>query len=160
MKDCLSIEDKVRDLLKYRRERRGRIPERSGGHSRCDMVIWHANKDGPRVIIEVKRQATDCANDIKRLKSLMNGIPLLKFCIIATCLYKRVVRNSNAEGNLIQDVNTIYKNHSRKFSGNGIGIRKEPHSLHIEPITIPIYEKTTREEDWVWCPVCFVIYRK
>lgn len=161
IEDSLSLEEKASDVEKYRRDRRGRKPACVSGRSRCDLVLWHANKDGPRAVIEVKRWAKQCSSDIKRLTRLVSQVQGLEFSIAASCLFERVNNNSdNAEDKLQRDIKKLHRSIEESVKGSNLGVRLEPKLLRIERVTIPVDEKTESEEDWVWCPVCFMIYHK
>jgi hypothetical protein len=161
--DSLSLEEKVSDIEKYKRDRRGRKPACVCGRSRCDLVIWHTTKDAPRAIIEVKRWAEDCFTDIDdRLTYLTDKVKDLKFSVAASCLFEKVDNGGNADDRLRKKVKQVYQKvqDSHSLRKRNLGVRMEPPSPQIETITIRVDDKAESKEDWVWCPICFVIYRK
>ena len=158
--NCLCLEEKAREVEEYCRNRRpGRKPTVVDGRSRCDLVLWHVNKDEPRAVIEVKRWAKDCSNDLKRLTRLVGQE--LEFSVAASCLFGKVQNSEkDAEDKLREDVNNLLRRMEQEIRESDLGVRLAPKLPRINGVRIHVYGETSSEEDWVWCPVCFVIYHK
>jgi hypothetical protein len=160
--DTLGLEEKASDIEEYKRVRRGRKPACVCGRSRCDVVLWHTKKDGPRAIIEVKRWAENCGSDIKRLEYFVSKVQSVEFCIAASCLFEKIKSNNdNAEDKLRDRVKRLHVNIQKRVVQSGIGVSLESKLSSILHVKIPVYYgKIEKEEEWVWCPVIFKIYRQ
>ena len=160
--DTLGLEERASDVEEYRRDRRGCKPACVCGLSRCDLVLWHAKKDGPRAVIEVKRWAEDCASDIPRLEYFVSNVPSVEFCITASCLSEKVQSNSgNTERVLRNRVKLLHTIIQNCVVRSGINVSLVSALSNILHVKIPVYyRKTAREEEWVWCPVIFKVYRR
>lgn len=162
LSDAVSLEEKVTDIEEGRGNRRGRKPACCSGQSRCDLVVWHTEKDAPtpRAVIEVKRWANDCLGDIKRLTRLVNVVNGLEFSVAASCRFEKVVDGDGgrAEERLQKNVKQVRHDIEDGLTGKNLAVRMAPSLLIIEPITS--LDESGKNEEWVWCPVCFVIYRK
>jgi hypothetical protein len=160
--DTLGLEEKASDIEDYKRVRRGRKPACVCGRSRCDVVLWHAKKDGPRAVIEVKRWAEDCGSDIKRLEYFVSKVPSVEFCITASCLFEKVKSNSGNNENKLQNrIKQLHVNIQNRLVQSSVDVSLESTLSNIFHVKIPVYYgKTMKEDEWVWCPVIFKIYRK
>jgi hypothetical protein len=159
MDNCLCLEEQARELEKYCRNRRsGRKPRVVDGRTRCDLVLWHVSKDEPIAVIEVKRWAKDCSNDLKRLVRLVSQG--LKFAVAASCLFEEVrnISKRDAESKLRELLSNLCRRMGQEISESGVGIRFAPKSPRVNMLSIQ--DEMGNRQKWVWCPVCFVIYHK
>ena len=155
---CLCLEERARELEDYCRNRlRGPKPKVVDGRSRCDLVLWHVNRNEPRSVIEVKRRAEGCSRDLKRLMRLVNQG--LEFSVAASCLFERV-RNDNekdSKARLREVLNDLLRRMEQKTARSNQTVSLSRRSLRFYTARIG---EVPSEEQWIWCPVCFVIHPK
>jgi len=95
----LSVEESVYDLVKELKtmrglETRGRYPESARVYGKCDLSL-RDNDSKPRVAIEVKEDAWDHGEDLKRLSTLVElG---LEFGVFASYWFEEVKDNNPKE---------------------------------------------------------------
>jgi len=163
LSNSLSLEDKVRDIEEYRRDRRGRKPKYFSRRSRCDMVIWHTKDDAPRVVIEVKRWANDkdVIQDAVRVGNLTRKVNRLEFSVVASCLSEKLDTKGNAEHKLRRTIRKTYREIRTRLEKEGLRVSLVPPLSKIEPvpIAIPVYDSEESKYKAIWCPICFKIYR-
>ena len=71
-RDCLTLEIKPTEIENYIPNRKGRPfnkpkSENARTEGRCDIILWIADNNIARAIIEVKRYAGQCHEDIDRV---------------------------------------------------------------------------------------------
>lgn len=154
----ISLEEPVYELAKSLGAR-PRYPEGARVYGYCDLLLRAINDDKPRAVIEVKKYAWDYWGDLERLAYLVEKG--LEFGVFASCWFEEVKDNNRkeAEDRLKEEIqcihehirNDISKRYSRLF------IEREPGN--IERLVLE-GETLGQKEELMWCPVCFVVYRK
>lgn len=167
-KDSLTLESEPDDLLiNYlgKEPRRGRPKRVPRGNGRVDICLWHLGEDRPRAIIEVKRCAKQWINnndDIKRIVSLLHEptVRKIEFGVLASCIHM-LVRNNNetaAQKNIKNKLREIQQSIEANLDGR-LAVKLEP-SGYIPLQLKDEYPEDDTNENWIWRPVVFKIYRK
>lgn len=158
--DCpygISLEEPVYEVARSLGARpRYPIDARIYGH--CDLLLRDIY-DKARSAIEVKKYAWDYWGDLSRLAYLIEKG--LEFGVFASCWFEEVKDNNRkeAEDRLKEEIqcirehicNDIRRRYSRLFI--------ERKSGNIERLVLE-GETSDQKEESMWCPVCFVVYRK
>lgn len=158
-RDSLTLEVKPEVMLEYLGEGRrpGRKPKSARIGGRGDIYLWHVGTNRPRAIIEVKKDARQSPKDLKRVTHLV--LSGFEFAVLASCMQKEV-KNDN-ENEVKKDIcdnrKCLYEEIKKQINSNG-SLDVELVEYEIETLTFE-GEKPEENEDWVWCPVCFKIYK-
>ncbi len=135
---------------------------RVGNRCRCDIVLWsHVNRR--RAIIEVKRYAQDCQKDLGRVLELLKKTPSMYYAVLTACVQKEV-KNGNAlaaKRETVKEIGELLEDIRKQAGKKGffeVKLIPENVTMKINPLNT---EGDNREvKDWVWRPVCFVIFNK
>jgi hypothetical protein len=161
--DCLTLELRptVADEYAQRRARtravhRRRPPssndERPNGH--CDAVLWWPNKNVTRAVIEVKKHAKDCENDVGRvIGRLRSG---LQFGVLAAPLYMKFKDHGRASARkqLLQEFDGLAASIKEK---TGAKYETEPGRGNIKETNLFDDDDLGHKVRYLWCPVTFLI---
>jgi len=151
----LSLEVPLREL---KSNLPGPKPREARMKGRCDLSLRDFD-DKPRVAIEVKKYASECYKDLRRLKRLLKQG--FEFSVLASCWFEQVEDNNEkkAKQALKKKIQSLYEGmlvYSRKSSGNpSIDLVKSP----IKKLSLSS-EPPNEDEEWMWRPVCFLISYK
>jgi hypothetical protein len=135
---------------------------RVGNRCHCDIVLW-SGKDSRRVIIEVKRYAQDCKADIGRVTQLLKEAPSAYYAVLAACV-QREVKNGNvtvAKAEITKKLKILSEDIREQAAKNGFSkIAFTPENINRSIKCLKTKDDNGEITDWVWRPVCFVIYNK
>ena len=158
--DSLTLEVKPKVILDYLKAKKppGRKPKSARLDGRGDICLWLVGTDKPRAIIEVKKYASQCHKDLDRVTHLLNRG--LEFGILASCIQERVKNSTNANmKKRIRDSRQSIYEAIREQLNSKSSLAVELVRYKIEPLTFG-GDTPDVNEDWLWCPVIFTIYRK
>ena len=155
--DSLTLEHGIRDLLKTNPPRGRKIKELSGG-AKLDIILWYPNTGKVRGFIEVKKHASDCEEDIRRICYMLKNDG--RFGVSISGIYQQYSstgspNRQDAENTLISKLGQIEIN-VRHIINNHPGYTLE--LLHDEIAEIPL--EPENDKSWIWRPVCFVVEPK
>ena len=152
----LSLEEPVFEVARALGVR-GRYPRDARASGYCDLLLRDIH-DKPRVVVEVKKNAWDYGYDLARLAYLVNRG--LEFGVFASCWFEEVKDNNHgeAEDRVKEEIrcidehisDDIRRQYSRTFIKTKFG---DTERLVLEG-------EVARHEEFVWCPVCFVVCRE
>jgi hypothetical protein len=152
----LSLEEPVYEVARALGVR-GRFPRDARVSGYCDLLLRDIH-DKPRVVIEIKKDAWDYWHDLARLAYLVSRG--LEFGIFASCWFEEVKDNNRreAEDRVREEIqcieehisDDIRRRYSRVFMKTKFG---DTERLVLEG-------EVARHEEFVWCPVCFVVCRE
>jgi len=157
----LTLEDEPSRLTEWHRNRRRRLPGpkpfKARLDGRCDLALFCLNAyDKPRAVIEIKRNAQKCTDDLERVKRLLEE-EHLGFCVLASCLFERVENNKVVEA---QDKIRKRLRDLRRKINNALVRGNMSLTLSRSRIEKVLFEMSDGDEEWVWRPICCVISRK
>lgn len=153
----LTLEDKPKRIIQIIKNRHlpGRKPSNARLGGRCDLVLFYLNtdEDKPRALIEVKRNAEDCIEDLNRVARLKSEG--LEFCVLASCLFEEIKNDEaeNAKDKLRTRRRDIHQEILEVLAKHNLSL-----ILSRSKIKDVSYEMSEGDvQKWVWSPVCFVI---
>lgn len=153
----LSLEEPVYNLTRSLGVRpRYARDARVYGH--CDLLLRDIH-DKPRVAIEVKKCAWNYWDDVRRLAYLVEKG--LEFGIFVSCWFEKTEHDNSkgAEDKLKEEIQCIYDHISADAKRRHSGILVERKLGAIRRLVLE-GETSKQKEESMWCPVCFVVYRK
>lgn len=162
-RNCLTLELKPKIVEKYTPKRKGRPfnkpkSESARTEGRCDIILWIVDTNITRAIIEVKRYAEQCPEDIDRVIYLLTKG--LEFGVLASLLYSEV-KNGNtdlAKKKILKKLDRLSDEIKKEVNSKG-KFDTELVRGNIKPRELD-GDKLGEKKTWLWCPVCFKIYCK
>jgi hypothetical protein len=149
--DSLTLQHNNRDLLKSNSIRGRKIKELPQG-SKIDIILWYSNQGKIRSFIEVKRQASFCKRDLRRICYMLknNG----QFGVLISGIYQSYNPSKpeslqKARRKLNNKLQIIENN--TKASDNGLKVELIKHDIAKIPL------ESENDKCWIWRPVCFVV---
>jgi hypothetical protein len=128
---------------------------RTGQLCRCDMVVW--SDDRRRAVIEVKRHAWKCQQDVARILQLFKEFPDINYGVLAACVHKELKNTDELmlRNKIVNDLEIISQNIRQKVKNVEIFPRNVKKQIY------PVYAEDGNGEGrtYLWRPVCFVIKR-
>lgn len=157
----LSLEESVYELATSLGVRPP-YPKDARVYGYCDLSLRDINNK-PRAAIEVKKYAWGYPEDLGRLAYLVEKG--LEFGVFASCWFEEVEDNNHkeAEDRLKEEIQCIHEHIHEHIKKD---VRRRYSRLLIERELGNIErlvlegEALGQKEESMWCPVCFVVYRK
>ena len=150
----LSLEEPVYELARSLGAR-PRYSQEARVYGHCDLLLRDI-KEKPRAVIEIKKYAWDYPQDLPRLSYLVEKG--LEFGVFASC-WSEEIKDSNqkdAENRLKEEIQCIYEHIKQDVRRRCNRLVVERELGDIERLVLE-GEKLSQKEEWMWCPVCFVI---
>ena len=158
--DCtygLSLEEPVYELARSLGAR-PRYLQEARVYGRCDLLLRNI-EEKPRAVIEVKKYAWDYFWDLPRLSYLVKKG--LEFGVFASCWFEEIEDNNqkDAEDRLKEEIQCIYEHIKEDVRRRYDRLIVERELGNIERLLLE-GETLSQKEEWMWCPMCFVIRAK
>lgn len=152
----LSLEEPVYELAKSLGAR-PRYPKDARIYGYCDLLLRDIN-DKPRAALEVKKYAWDYPADLGRLAYLVEKG--LEFGVFVSCWFEEVIDNNHkeVEERLKEEMQCIRDHIKEDIRGRHNELLVQAELGNIERLVLE--GETSGQEEYRWCPVCFMIYHK
>lgn len=153
----LSLEEPVYELARSLGAR-PRYSQEARVYGHCDLSLRDI-KEKPRAVIEVKKYARDYPQDLPRLSYLVEKG--LKFGVFASCWFEKIEDNNqkDAEDRLEEEIQCIHEHIKEDVRRRYNRLIVERELGNIGRLALE-GETLSQKEEWMWCPVCFVIRPK
>lgn len=135
---------------------------RVGKLCHCDIVLW-SGIDKRRAVIEVKKYAQDCYEDLGRVLQLLRTTPSMYYAVLAGCVQEEI-KNDNAletKRGIVKELETLLEDIREQAGNKGYsGIELVPENVTMKIKSLETEGDNGEVKYWVWRPVCFVIPNK